>query len=92
MSNGARIGVVLQLQQYPTFKDIYTSTFPSRIEEVTHLISAKVTVDMNESLIKEFTVEEVQASLLQMHPTKAPEPAGMSAIFYRNIGKLLGLM
>ena len=36
------------------FGDIYTSSLPSRIEEVTHLIPAKVTADMNESLIKEF--------------------------------------
>lgn len=64
------------------FKDIYTSTLPSQIEEVTHLIPAKVTVDMNESLVKEFTIEEVQIALLHMHPTKVLRPNGMSAIFY----------
>ena len=65
---------------------------PSRIEEVTHLIPAKVTVDMDESLIKEFTAEEIQTTLLQMHPTKASGPDGMSTIFYQKYGILLVMM
>ena len=62
---------------------------PSRIEEVTHLIPAKVTVDMDESLIKEFTAEEIQTTLLQMHPTKASGPDGMSTIFYQKYWKIV---
>ena len=41
------------------FKDIYTTICPSRVEEVTSLIHPKVTDDVNENLIKDFTVEEV---------------------------------
>ena len=63
---------------------------PSRIEEVTHLIPAKVTVDMDESFIKEFTAEEIQTTLLQMHPTKASGPDGMSTIFYQKYWKIVG--
>ena len=62
---------------------------PSRIEEVTHLIPAKVTVDMDESLIKEFTAEEIQTTLLQMHPTQASGPDGMSTIFYQKYWKIV---
>ncbi|XP_075665500.1 uncharacterized protein LOC142635183 [Castanea sativa] len=72
------------------FEDVYTLTSPSQIEEVAHLIPAKVTADMNESLIKDFTVEEVQTTLSQMHPTKAPGPDSMSAIFYQKYWKIVG--
>ena len=44
---------------------------------------------MNQFLTKEFTKEEVEEALKQMHPTKAHGPDGMSAIFYQkywNIG------
>ena len=44
---------------------------------------------MNQFLTKEFTKEEVEEALKQMHPTKAPGPDGMSAIFFQkywNIG------
>ena len=64
------------------FEDIYSSTYPFRLEEVTNLIPAKVSEEMNGDLTKDFTVEEVRTSLRQMHPTKAPGPDGMSAIFY----------
>lgn len=64
---------------------------PSRIEGVSHHILAKVIVEMNESLIKEFTVEEIQTALLQLHPTKAPGPNGMSAIFYQKYWKTVGV-
>ena len=59
------------------FEDIYASTHPTRVEEVTDLIPIKVTAEMNTALSQEFTVEEVKAALGQMHPTKAPGPDGM---------------
>ena len=45
---------------------------------------------MNQSLIKEFTKEEVVATLKQMHPTKAPGPDGMSAIFFQKYWDVVG--
>jgi hypothetical protein len=38
---------------------------------------------MNEELLKEFTMEEVDAALSQMHPLKSPGPDGFSACFYQ---------
>ena len=38
---------------------------------------------MNANLTQDFTREEVSIALKQIHPTKAPSPDGMSAIFYK---------
>ena len=38
---------------------------------------------MNANLTQDFTREEVSIALKQIHPTKAPSPDGMSAIFYQ---------
>ncbi|KAL4609986.1 hypothetical protein ACB092_08G019900 [Castanea dentata] len=65
------------------FKEIYTTTRPNRVEEVTSLFHLKVTDEMNENLIKDFTAEEVRSTLQQMHPTKAVRPDGMSIIFFQ---------
>ena len=47
------------------------------MEEVTNLIHAKVSAEMNAELTKDFTTEEVRKALRQMHPTKALGPDGM---------------
>ena len=45
---------------------------------------------MDQRLIQEFTREEVETALNQMHPTKAPGPDGMSAIFFQNYWGIVG--
>ena len=74
-------GIIRTITGY--FEDIYTFTHPSRLEEVTNLIQAKVSKEMNDELTKDFTTKEVKIALRQMHPTKVPGPDGMSAIFYQ---------
>ena len=39
--------------------------------------------DMNNFLIRDFLEEEVYNALMQMHPTKAPSPNGMTAQFFQ---------
>ena len=72
------------------FEKLYTTSYPSHILEVTNKIPNKVSSEMNQSLIKEFTKEEVVAALKQMHPTKAPGPDGMSAIFFQKYWNVVG--
>ena len=71
------------------FKNLYSTSYPTCILEVLDTIPTKVTEDMNQRLIQEFTREEVEAALKQMHPTKAPDPDGMSVIFFQ---KYLGIV
>ena len=65
------------------FEKLYTTFFPSSIVEVTTTIPTRVTNEMNQDLIREFTKEEVEDALKQMHPTKALGLDGMSAIFFQ---------
>ena len=46
---------------------------------------------MNEELLTDFKAKEVWFALKQMHPTKAPEPDGMSPIFFKHYWDIVGL-
>ena len=72
------------------FEEIYTTSWPNQIEEVTDLIPVKVTEGMNMELSKSFTKEEVIAALKQLHPTKSLGPDGMSALFFQKYWNIVG--
>ena len=72
------------------FENIYSTTSPTRVEDVVVAIPTRVTEDMNESLTRVFTREEVVTALKQIHPTKAPGPDGMSVIFYQRYWDIVG--
>ena len=72
------------------FENIYSTAFPTQVEDVVESIPTKVSEDMNESLSRAFTKEEMATSLKQIHPTKAPRPNGMSAIFYQKFWSIVG--
>ena len=74
------------------FKSLYSTSFPTRISEVIDTIPTKVTEDMNQRLIQEFTREEVEAALKQMHPTKAQVRMVCLLFSFKNIGVLLVMM
>ena len=72
------------------FKKIFSTSSPSRINEVICALSRCVSDDMNTELTKTFTRDEVIIALKQLHPTKAPGPDGMSAIFFYKYWDILG--
>ena len=53
------------------------------MEECLSAVQHKMTLEMQEVLSKEYSVEEVKVALFQMGPTKAPGPNGMNAFFYQ---------
>ena len=72
------------------FKNLFSTSYSTRISEVLDTIPTRVTEEMNQLLIQEFTRKEVKAALKQMHPTKAPGLNGMSAIFFQKYWSIVG--
>ena len=72
------------------FKELFSTSCSSEIEEVANLIPRSVTPEMNEHLTKEFQREEVVQAVHSMHPTKAPSLDDMSAIFYQKYWDVIG--
>lgn len=46
-------------------------------------VPRKVTIPMNDQLVKDFSEEEVKCALFQMFPTKAPGPNRFPAQFFQ---------
>lgn len=63
------------------FERLYTMSQASNMTMIIDTIQSRVTTEMNHDLISEFTREEGELALKQLHPTKAPGPDSMSAIF-----------
>ena len=72
------------------FKNLYSTSHPTCILEVLETIPNKINDDMNQRLIQEFTREEVETALNQMHPTKSSGLDGMFAIFFQNYWGIVG--
>lgn len=65
------------------FKELFSTSSPTRMEEVADLVPRKVTQEMNKQLAKEFQKEEIIQAIRNMHPKKAPSSDGMYAILYQ---------
>ena len=65
------------------YTTLFTTNHPTDFNEILQAIQPKVTTQMNQSLDKVFTANEVHAALKQMHPLKAPGLDGMPPLFYQ---------
>ncbi|KAJ8450693.1 hypothetical protein Cgig2_021165 [Carnegiea gigantea] len=66
------------------FEDLFSTSYPSGMEEVLDCIQPKVTDEVNVALCKPYTQEEVDRALMQMHPHKAPGPDGLKPFFFQH--------
>lgn len=65
------------------FEQIFQTQDNIDAELVTSLVRPSMTSELNPMLTKRIAGEEVYAAHQQMHPTKAPGPDGMSALFFQ---------
>ncbi|KAI5339194.1 hypothetical protein L3X38_018466 [Prunus dulcis] len=59
-------------------------------QEVVDGVRGRVTEEMNQALLVEFTAEEIKIALFQMHPSKAPGLDGFSPFFYQKYWQIVG--
>ncbi|XP_010480729.1 PREDICTED: uncharacterized protein LOC104759515 [Camelina sativa] len=65
------------------FLDLFTSSNPSDFEEILGEVGPSITGEINDSLTRPATEQEIKEVLFMMHPDKAPGPDGMTALFYQ---------
>jgi hypothetical protein len=65
------------------FQQLYSSGEVVGVEDCLYGLEKRVSDDMNTTLMREFTMMEVETALKQMHPLKSPGPDGFSACFFQ---------
>jgi hypothetical protein len=65
------------------YQKLFTTEGTYRAEECLATMEPRVTPEMNAALLADFTMEEIDSALSQMHPLKSPGPDGFSACFYQ---------
>ena len=68
------------------FDELFTTTSPSEFDSFLTEITPGITLQMNQRLLRIETEDEVQQALFMMHPEKAPDPDGMTALFFQHPG------
>ena len=76
------------------FASFYEELFKSGCIGDSTAVTEKVQVSLTEAQIRllaaPYTGEEVREALFRMHPTKAPGPDGMSAVFFQKFWHVVG--
>ena len=71
------------------FDDLFQTISPTGFDGFLDEIKSSITPQMNQRLLQLATEEEVRLALFMMHPEKAPEPDGMTALFFQHSWHIL---
>lgn len=72
------------------YQELFHSANPSNLEYVLEEISTFITLDLNDMLMAEFVRDEVDETLKQMDPLKAPGPNGLPPLFFQKFQTTIG--
>lgn len=72
------------------FQSLFSVSGSMGLDACLELVQPRVTQVMNEKLLKPFSPEEVDTTLSQMQPLKAPGPDGFSVCFYQQHWAIVG--
>lgn len=73
------------------FTDIFTSSNPSSTEAAVVGLDTLITLEINQLLMAEVTIEEIKMALMQFNPSKCLGLDGMTAAFYQKNWEVVGM-
>ena len=79
MEDEDRIGDLLN----SFYSSLFSSSSPTKFDEVLEGMETRVTQEMNEELLRSFEAFKVQAALMQMKANTASSPDGLPPLFYK---------
>ncbi|GJT41193.1 reverse transcriptase [Tanacetum coccineum] len=72
------------------FQKLFATSHPPECEDEVSCLDKTLCDDDIEDLERPVSEDEVYAAVMQMHPSKAPGPDGMTALFYQKFWKIVG--
>ena len=65
------------------FCDLFSTSTPTGIADCVKDVPHRITIEMNEHLVQELTVEEVKVTVFQMNGLGSLGPDGFPTLFYQ---------
>ena len=66
------------------FEGLFSTTTPTDFDNFLEEIVLSISPQMNQVLFRIATEEEIRQALFMMHPEKAPDPDGITALFFQH--------
>ncbi|XP_023633512.1 uncharacterized protein LOC111829070 [Capsella rubella] len=71
-------------------KNLFTTSNPRDVDSVLRAVPVSITEEINLSLTRDFSRDEVKRALFSLNPEKTPGPDGLTALFYQRFWDIVG--